>query len=174
MQRSGNTPHGAPIDSSVKSEAFPQQPPCYVPTGASGPREPSGFNSSRNLEHGHNDMYLKPQVPQQTQQFPQANNTSYIQRPLHPVPPPNPSGHFSYTKPTMQQHPQHPYHHPYPLPSHPDVRRPFGGDEQWRMPSSEFKAENPRGVWMNGGMANSGPPFGQEGMYMLCLFGNLL
>ncbi|EXB55170.1 hypothetical protein L484_018096 [Morus notabilis] len=138
---------------------------CYAPTGVSGPRESSGFNSSRQLEHGHNDMYVNPQVSQPNQQFPQGS-TPYVQRPLHPVPPQNPSGHFSYTKPTIQQHPQHPYHHLYPLPSHPDGRRPpLVGDEQWRMPTSEFKSENQRGVWMNGGMTNSGPPFGQEGYF---------
>ncbi|PON98866.1 RNA polymerase II-binding domain containing protein [Trema orientale] len=162
-QRAGNTPHGGPIDASVKSEVFTQQPHCYVPTGLCGPRESSGFSSSRPLEHGHNDMYLNPQVSQPNQQFSQSN-TPYIQRPLHPVPPQNPSGHFSYTKPTIQPHPQHPYHHPYPLPSHPDGRRQFVADEQWRMPSSEFKSDSQRGVWINGVMTHSGPPFGQEGM----------
>ena len=155
MQRAGNSTHGGPVDASVKSEMFTQQPHCYVPTGVCGPREPSGFSSSRQVEHGHNDIYLNPQVSQPNQQFPQSN-TPYIQRPLHPVPPQNPSGHFSYTKPPVQQHPQHPYHHPYPAPSLPDVRRPFVAEEQWRMPSSEFK--------FNGGMSHPAPPFGQEGM----------
>ncbi|XP_062090045.1 ENHANCER OF AG-4 protein 2 [Humulus lupulus] len=164
IPRAGNTPHGGPVDASVKGEMFTQQPHCYVPTGVCGPRDPSGFNSSRQLEHGHNDMYLNPQVSQPNQQFPQSN-TPYIQRPLHPVPPQNPSGHFSYSKPTIQQHPQHPYHHPYPLPSHPDGRRQFVADEQWRMPSGEFKSDSQRGVWVNGGMTHSGPPFGQEGYY---------
>ncbi|KAF4353690.1 hypothetical protein F8388_024259 [Cannabis sativa] len=164
IPRAGNTPHGGPADGSVKSEMFAQQPHCYVPTGVCGPRDPSGFNPSRQLEHGHNDMYLNPQVSQPNQQYPQST-TPYIQRPMHPVPPQNPSGHFSYSKPAIQQHPQHSYHHPYPLPSHPDGRRPFVADEQWRMPSGEFKSDSQRGVWVNGGMTHSGPPFGQEGYY---------
>ncbi|XP_015902104.3 ENHANCER OF AG-4 protein 2 isoform X1 [Ziziphus jujuba] len=164
IQRAGSTTHGGPVDSAAKSEMFQQQPPCFVPAGVCVPREPSTFNSSRQLEHGHNDIYLNQQVSQPNQQFPQGN-TPYVQRPLHPVPPQNPSSHFSYPKPTIQQHPQHPYHHPFSVPPLPDGRRPFVSDEQWRMPPNEFKNDNQRGVWVNGGRMHSGPTLAQEVYY---------
>jgi hypothetical protein len=136
--------HGGHVDNALKSEMFPQQPSCFVSTGVSSSREPSGFNSSRQLEYGHNDMYLNPQISQSNQPF-QQGNTAFTQRPLHPAPPHNTSSHFSYTKPTVQQHPQLPYHRPYSLPSPLDGQRRFVGDEQWRMPSSEFK--NKSSAW---------------------------
>ncbi|VVA14754.1 PREDICTED: ENHANCER OF [Prunus dulcis] len=151
VQIAGNAPHGGPIDAAAKSEMFPQQQACFIPTGVCGPREPSGFNSTRQLEHGHNDMFLSAQVSQPSQQF-QQGNTPFPQRPLPPAPPQNPSSHFSYTKPSSQQHPQHPYHAPYSLTPLPDSQRRFA-DEQ-------------RGVWMNGGRPpHSGPPFGHEGYF---------
>ncbi|KAL5540654.1 hypothetical protein UlMin_042846 [Ulmus minor] len=164
QRAAGNTPNVAPTDPAVKNEVFIQQPHCFVPSGVRGPGETSGFNSSRQLEHGPNDMYLNAQVSQPNQQFPQGNTP--FPRPLHPAPPQNPSNHFSYTKSTVQQHPPQPYHHPpYPLPSLPDGRRQFVADEQWRVPSSEFKTDNQHGVWMNGGRMHSGPPYGQEGYF---------
>lgn len=164
--------HGGHVDNALKSEMFPQQPSCFVSTGVSSSREPSGFNSSRQLEYGHNDMYLNPQISQSNQPF-QQGNTAFTQRPLHPAPPHNTSSHFSYTKPTVQQHPQLPYHRPYSLPSPLDGQRRFVGDEQWRMPSSEFKTNHQRGGWMNGGRTPngertpscSGPTYGQEGYF---------
>jgi hypothetical protein len=160
--------HGGHIDNATKSEMFPQQSLCFVSTGVPSSREPSGFNSSRQLEYGHNDMYINPQISQPNQQF-QQSDTSFTQRPLHPASHHNTSSHFSYTKPTIQQHPQHPYPHPYPLPPIPDGQRRFVSDEQWRMPSSEFKTDHQRGGWMNGGRTpngertHSGPTYGQEG-----------
>ncbi|XP_059447439.1 ENHANCER OF AG-4 protein 2 isoform X2 [Corylus avellana] len=160
--------HGGHIDNATKSEMFPQQSVCFVSTGVPSSREPSGFNSSRQLEYGHNDMYINPQISQPNQQF-QQSDTSFTQRPLHPAPHHNTSSHFSYTKPTIQQHPQHPYPHPYPLPPIPDGQRRFVSDEQWRMPSSEFKTDHQRGGWINGGRTpngertHSGPTYGQEG-----------
>ncbi|PQP98334.1 hypothetical protein Pyn_18070 [Prunus yedoensis var. nudiflora] len=151
VQIAGNAPHGGPIDAATKSEMFPQQQACFIPTGVCGPREPSGFNPTRQLEHGHNDMFLSAQVSQPSQQF-QQGNTPFPQRPLPPAPQQNPSSHFSYTKPSSQQHPPHPYHAPYSLTPLPDSQRRFA-DEQ-------------RGVWMNGGRPpHSGPPFGHEGYF---------
>lgn len=162
----GNNPHGNHVDAVVKSELFPQQSPCFTPVAACNSREPSGFNSSRNLEYGHNDMYLNPQASQQNQHF-QPNNASFAQRSLHPSMSQNAPGHFSYTKPAIQQHPQHSYPHPYPLPSHPDGRMRFVADEQWRMPSGEFNTDNHHGAWMSGRpLSHAGPPFSQEGMHL--------
>ncbi|XP_050275952.1 ENHANCER OF AG-4 protein 2 isoform X4 [Quercus robur] len=161
--------HGVHVDNALKSEMFPQQSSSFISTGLSSSQEPSGFNSSRQLEYGHNDIYLNPQISQPNQPF-QQGNTSFTQRPLHPAPPQNTSSHFSYTKPAVQQHPQHPYPRPYSLPSPLDSQRRFVADEQWRMPSSDFKT-NQRGGWMNGGRTPngertptcSGPTYGQEG-----------
>lgn len=113
-------------------------------------------------------MYLNPQLSQPNQQF-QQGDTSFTQRPLHPTPPQSTSSHFSYTKPAIQQHPQHPYHHPYSLPSIPDGQRRFATDEQWRMPSGEFKTEHQHGGWMNGERIRLGPTFGQEGTHCLSM-----
>ncbi|KAB2623991.1 ENHANCER OF AG-4 protein 2 [Pyrus ussuriensis x Pyrus communis] len=152
VQIAGNAPHVGPIDATAKSEMFPQQQACFVPAGVCGPREPSGFNSTRPLEHGHNDMFQSAQVSQASQQFQQVI-TPFPQRPLPPAPPQNPSSHFSYTKQHPHQHPQQPYHGPYSLPPPPDNQRRFVADEQ-------------RGVWMNGGRPpHPGPPFGHEGYF---------
>ncbi|KAG6708042.1 hypothetical protein I3842_06G060200 [Carya illinoinensis] len=156
--------HGGHIDNVQKSEMFQQQSLCFASTGVSNSREPSGFNSSRQLEYGHNEMYLNPQISQPNQQF-QQGETSFTQRPLHPAPPHNPSSHFSYAKQTIQQHAQHPYHHPNSLPSLPDGQRQLVADEQWRMPSGEFKTEHQHGGWMNGERARSGLTFAQEGYF---------
>ncbi|KAM1102030.1 hypothetical protein FF1_010869 [Malus domestica] len=152
VQIAGNASHVGPIDATAKSEMFPQQQACFVPAGVCGPREPSGFNSTRPLEHGHNDMFLSAQVSQASQQFQQVI-TPFPQRPLPPAPPQNPSSHFSYTKQHPHQHPQQPYHGPYSLPPPPDSQRRFVADEQ-------------RGVWINGGRPpHPGPPFGHEGYF---------
>ncbi|KAJ6737033.1 HEPATOMA-DERIVED GROWTH FACTOR-RELATED [Salix viminalis] len=87
-------------------------------------------------------------------------NAPFPQRPLHPNLAQTASGHFSFTKPLIQQHP---YPRPYPMPSNPDVRPRFATDEQWRMPSSEY-ADSQHGAWMSGrNPSHGGPSFGQEG-----------
>ncbi|XP_048233919.1 ENHANCER OF AG-4 protein 2 isoform X2 [Ricinus communis] len=160
-QMSGNirTNHS---DAVVKSELFPQQSPCFTPAVVCNSREPSGFNPSRQLEYGHNDLYLKPQASQQNPHF-QPGTAPFVQRPMHPSLPQTTSGHFSFAQPAIQHHPQHSYPRLYPLPSHPDGRRRFVGDEQWRVPSNEFNTENQHGTWMSGRTpSNAGPSFGQE------------
>ncbi|XP_038697391.1 ENHANCER OF AG-4 protein 2-like isoform X2 [Tripterygium wilfordii] len=142
-----------------------QQSSCFVPTGVCSSRELSGFNSSRSMDYGHNDMYLNAQAPQPSQQF-QPSTTSFVQRPLHPSIPQVSSNHFSYPNPANLQPPQHSYPLPYPLPSHPDGHRRFvPSDEQWRMVSSEFTAENSRGMLMGGRRtpSNPGPSYVHEG-----------
>lgn len=161
--KTGNTPQQGPMDNAVNSEMFQQHPPCHIPTGVCGPREPSGFTSSRQVEHGNNEMYLSQQVPQPNQ-VPQGN-APYVQRPLHPAPPYNHPSHLLYTKPAIKHHPQHPYHHQYPLPSLPDSQRQIVADEQWRIPSNEFNTDNQHGIWINGGRTPAAPPFCQEGMH---------
>ncbi|KAJ0094602.1 hypothetical protein Patl1_16371 [Pistacia atlantica] len=176
VQMSGNTPHGGHIDAPVKNELFTQQSPCFVPTGMCSSREPSGYNSSRQLEYGHNDIYLNPQASQPNQQF-QQGNAPFVQRPLHPALPQTPSNHFSFTKPGIQQHPHQHYPRPYAMPSHPDNQRRYVGDEQWRMPSGEFNTESQHGVWMGGRRTppQSGPTFVQEGepliFFLICNIG---
>lgn len=164
VQVAANTRHGAHIDGAVRSEMFPQQP-SYMPAGVCGTREPSGYNSSRSLEYGH-DTYSNPQGSHSSQQF-QAN-APLPQRVFHPTPPPQaPSAHFSYSNPTVQHHPQHPYAPPYTLTKHADGPRRYGADEQWRMPSNEFNTDNQRGAWVNGGRTSlsSGPSFAPEGYF---------
>ncbi|KAL6187229.1 hypothetical protein ACLB2K_043344 [Fragaria x ananassa] len=152
VQMPGNASHGGAIDSSVKTEMFSQQQACFAPAGVCGPREPSGYSSARQVEHGHGDIFMSTQVSQPNQQF-QQGNAAFAPRPLPPGPPQNPSSHFSYAKPPVQQHPQHPYRPPYPLPPGPDNQRRFVADEQ-------------RGVWINGGRPpHPGPPFGHEGYF---------
>ncbi|XP_017975274.1 PREDICTED: ENHANCER OF AG-4 protein 2 isoform X1 [Theobroma cacao] len=165
VQMAGNTSHGGHIDAAMKSELFPQQSPCF-PTGVCNSREPSGYNSSRPLEYGHNEMYLNAQSSQPSQQF-QPGNTGFVQRPLHPSLPQTSSSHFSFTKPAMPPHPQHSYPPQYPLPSQHDGRRPFLADEQWRMPpAGEYNTDNQRGGWIAGrNPSPAGPLFVQEGYF---------
>ncbi|XVF37990.1 hypothetical protein REPUB_Repub20aG0059100 [Reevesia pubescens] len=164
VQMSGNTAHGGHIDAAVKSELFPQQSPCFA-TGVSNSREPAGYNSSRQLEYGHNEMYLNSQSSQSSQQF-QPGNTSFLQRPLPPSLPQTSSSHFSFTKPAMPPHPQHSYPPQYSMPSQHDGRRPFVADEQWRMPAGEYNSDNQRGGWIAGrNPSPSGPLFVQEGYF---------
>ncbi|GLT37456.1 hypothetical protein SLA2020_117730 [Shorea laevis] len=164
VQRVVNTSQGAHIDAAGKSELFPQQSSCFAPIRVCTSREPSGYNSSRQLEYGHNDMYLNSQSSQPNQQF-QPSNTSFVQRPLHPSLPQNPSSHFSFTKPAIPQHPQHSYP-PYSLPPQHDSRRQYVADEQWRMPSAEYNADNQRGGWVAGrNPSHPGPLSVQEGYF---------
>ncbi|XWS22358.1 hypothetical protein CRYUN_Cryun29cG0026900 [Craigia yunnanensis] len=155
VQMAGNTPHVGHIDADVKSELFPRQSPCF-PTGVCNSREPSGYNSSRQLEYGHNEMYLNAQSSQPSQQF-QPGNTSFVQRPIPPSLSQTSSSHFSFTKPAMPPHPQHSYPPQYLLPSQHDGRRPFVTDEQWRMPAGEYNADNQCGGWIAG---RNPPPAG--------------
>uniref|UniRef100_A0A2C9W163 CID domain-containing protein n=3 Tax=Manihot esculenta TaxID=3983 RepID=A0A2C9W163_MANES len=129
-------------------------------------RESSGYNPSRQLEYGHNDLYLNPQASQQNPHF-QPGNASFTHRSLHSTLPQNVCGQFSFAKPAIQQHPQHSFPHPYPVPSHPDGRRRFVGDDIWRLPSSEFNTDNQHGTWMSGRTPAHPGPFGHEGMHLL-------
>ncbi|KAK3013957.1 hypothetical protein RJ639_008703 [Escallonia herrerae] len=165
VQLSANTHHGAHIETAGRSEVYLQQSPCFVPAGVCNSREPPAFTSLRPLDYGHNDVYAYPQASQPNQQF-RPDNASLSQRASYAaLPPQTPSSHFSYSKSTVQQHPQHPYPPPYSLPNHADGSRRYAGDEQWRVPANEFNADNQRGVWISGGRASSssGPPFAQEG-----------
>ncbi|GLT25943.1 hypothetical protein SLA2020_010410 [Shorea laevis] len=163
VQRIGNSSKGAPVDAAGKSELFPQQLSCFVPMGVCTSQEPSGYNSSRQMEYGHNDMYLNPHSSQPGQQF-QPSNTNFVQRLLHPSLPQNPSSHFSFTKPAIPQHPW-PAYSPYSLPQC-DGRRQFVGGEQWRMPSAEYNADNQQGGWVAGrNSSHAGPLFVQEGYF---------
>ncbi|WCJ40047.1 Tudor/PWWP/MBT domain-containing protein [Euphorbia peplus] len=133
--------------------------------GVCSSREGSGYNPPRQLEYGHSDLYSNPQTSQQNPHF-QASGAPFAQRPLHPSLQQNVSGHFSFANPVIQQHPPHPYLRPYPLPSHPDGRRRFVGDEQWRMSSSEINADNQHGTWRGGRTtSHAAPSFGQEGYF---------
>ncbi|KAL2983180.1 hypothetical protein AAZX31_12G025400 [Glycine max] len=159
----GNSFPGGHNNAVVKNEVFPQ-PTAYAPTAGCSSQEPSGFNPSRQLEYGQNDMYLNAQVPQPNHQF-QQGNPPFAQRHAHPAPPQNPPNLYSYSNPTVQQHLPHSFHPPFPLPSLPDGRRQFVADEQWRVSSSEFKTNNQHGVWRGRNPSSCpGPPYGQEGM----------
>ncbi|XP_039055438.1 ENHANCER OF AG-4 protein 2-like [Hibiscus syriacus] len=160
----GGTAHGGHIDVAVKSELFMQQSPSFQ-SGVRNSLESSGYNFSRQLEYGHNEMYLNAQSSQPSQQFP-PGNTAFVQRPLPPSLPQASSSHFSFTKPSMQPHPQHSCPQ-YSLPSQHDGRRPFVADEQWRMPASDYNTDNQCG-WIGGrNPPSSGPIFVQEDMNYL-------
>ncbi|KAK4261928.1 hypothetical protein QN277_004862 [Acacia crassicarpa] len=156
VQMSGNSFPGGHNNAVVKGEMFPQP----APTAGCSSQEPNGF---RQLEYGQNDVYLNGQVPQLNQQF-QQGNPQFAQRHMHSAPPQNPSNQFSYPKPTVQQLP-HSFHPPYSMPSLPDSRRQFAADDQWRMPSSDFKSTNQLGTWRGRNPPCPGPPFGQEGYF---------
>ncbi|XP_027355668.1 ENHANCER OF AG-4 protein 2 [Abrus precatorius] len=158
----GNSFPGGHSNPVVKNDVF-LQPSAFAPTAGCSSQEPSGFNHSRQLEYGQNDMYLNSQVPQANHQFQQGN--PFAQRHPHPAPPQNPSNQYSYPNPSVQQHLPHSFHPPFPLPSLPDGRRPFITDEQWRMSSSEFKTNNQHGVWIGRNPSCPGPPYGQEGHF---------
>lgn len=169
----GSASHGPPVDASARNEVFPQPgPPCFLPVGVGGSRDPSGYNSSRPVEYGHNDTYLNPQASHPNQQF-QPGNVPFAQRPLPPNPPPqNASSHFSYSAtairqpaPPIQHHPPHPYPSPYSIPNFADGPRPYVPDERWRMQPNEFNADQQRGMWMPGVRPCSGPAYVQDGGY---------
>ncbi|KAE8717560.1 Tudor/PWWP/MBT domain-containing protein, putative isoform 2 [Hibiscus syriacus] len=163
VQMGGTAPHGDHIDVAVKSELFLQQSPCF-PSGVRNSLESSGYNSSRQLEYGHNEMYSNTQSSQPSQQF-QPGNTAFVQRPLLPSLPQTSSSHFSFTNPSIPPHPQHSYPPQYSLPSQHDGCRPFVADEQWRMPSGDYNTENQCG-WIAGrNPPSAGPLFVQEGYF---------
>ncbi|XP_019450918.1 PREDICTED: ENHANCER OF AG-4 protein 2-like isoform X1 [Lupinus angustifolius] len=139
-------------------------PPPLPPSGVPLSQEPSIFNSSRQLEYGQHDMYLKAQIPQPNHQF-QHGNPQFAQRHMHQPVPLNPSNQYSYHNPTVQQHLPHSFHSSFSLPSLPDGLRQFAPDEQWRMSSSEFKTNNQHGVWVGRNPSSTGQPFGQEGHF---------
>ncbi|XP_057747414.1 ENHANCER OF AG-4 protein 2 [Arachis stenosperma] len=164
VQMAGNAFPGGHGNAVAKNEIFPQAA-AFAPTATCSTQEPpSGFNPSRQLEYGQNDMYANVQVPQANHQF-QQSNLPFAQRPGHPAPPQSSSSQYSFPNPTGQQHPPHSFHPPFPLPSIPDGRRQFVADDQWRMSSSEFKTNNQHGVWRGQNPSCSGPPFGQEGHF---------
>ncbi|KAK2381391.1 ENHANCER OF AG-4 protein [Trifolium repens] len=158
VQMASNSFSGGHSNAGIKNELYPQPSAFALAAGCSS-QEPSGFNPSRQLEYGQNDVYLNAQVHQPNQQY-QQGNTPYVQRHTHPAPPQNPSNQYSYQNHTVQQHHPHAFHSPFPLPSLPDGRRQFVADEQWRMASTNNQHQN--GVW-RGINPSSGPPFGQEG-----------
>ncbi|CAI8617196.1 unnamed protein product [Vicia faba] len=159
VQMAGNSFSGGHTTAVVKNELFPQPSAFTLAAGCSS-QEPSGFNPSRQLDYGHNDVYLNAQVHQPNQQY-QQGNIPYAQRHAPPAPPQNPSNQFSYPNHTVQQHLPHAFHPPFPLPSLPDGLRQFVADEQWRMSSTNNQHQN--GVWRGISPSCPGPPFGQEG-----------
>ncbi|XAR63987.1 hypothetical protein NMG60_11024164 [Bertholletia excelsa] len=166
-QMAANPPHGGHLDGAVRGETYPQQSPSFVPAGVCNPCEPSGFTSLRPLDYGqHHEMYGNSKASQPNQQF-QPASSHFAQRPFHPTPPSQtPSTHYSFPHTTVQQHPQHPYPHPYSLPNLADAPRRYVTDEQWRMPTGEFNTEHQQGVWKSGGRTPcSGPHFSQEGYF---------
>ncbi|XP_058765098.1 ENHANCER OF AG-4 protein 2-like isoform X1 [Vicia villosa] len=161
VQMAGNSISGgqSQTNAAVKNELF-SQPSAFTLAAGCSSQEPSGFNHSRQLEYGHNDVYLNAQVHQPNQQY-QQGNIPYAQRHAHPAPPQNPSNQFSYPNHPVQPHLPHAFHPPFPLPSLPDGPRQFVTDEQWRMSSTNNQHQN--GVWRGINPSCPGPPFGQEG-----------
>lgn len=140
---------GVHIDAAVRGEMFPPQP--------------SGFNSSRTVEYGH-ETYTHPQGSQSNQQF-QSANVPLPPRAFQPsMLAQTASGQFQYPNPTMLRHPHTSL---YGLTKPPDGLRRYGADEQWRPPLNEFSTDNQRGAWISNGRTplSSGPSFAQEGMH---------
>ncbi|KAJ1440425.1 CLU domain [Sesbania bispinosa] len=164
VQIAGNSFPGGHNSSIVKNERLPQPSACFPPMGGCSTQEPSAFNPPRQLEYAQNDMYLNSQVLQPNQQF-QLGNPLFAPRHVHPTGPPNPSNQYSYPKPTVQQHVPHSFNPPFSLPSLPDSQRQFVANEQWRMSSSEFKANSQQGLWRGINPSYSVPSFGQEGYF---------
>ncbi|CAL1387879.1 unnamed protein product [Linum trigynum] len=155
------TAHVKHMDHVMKSH----QSPRFAHSAVCSSQETSGFSSSRHLEYSHNDMYLNPQASQHNAQF-QPGNSSFVPRPVNPSLTQTAPGHFQFSKPVIQQHHQQPYPHPFPVPSHPDGHRRFVGDDQWRMPSNEFNANNQHNGWIGGRtQSHGGHSISQEGFF---------
>ncbi|KAJ1427615.1 PWWP domain [Sesbania bispinosa] len=170
VQIAGNSFPGGHNNTVVKNERLPQPSACFPPMAGCSSQEPSAFNPPRQLEYGQNDMYLNSQVLQPNQQF-QLGNPPFAPRHVHPTAPQNPSNNqYSYPKPTVQQHLPHSFNPPFSSPSLPDGQRQFVANEQWRMSSSEFKANSQQGLWRGINPSYSVPPFGQEVMVMTGYF----
>ncbi|KAL3502244.1 hypothetical protein ACH5RR_036693 [Cinchona calisaya] len=186
-QMAGNSSHGPPVEASIRNEMFAQQAPCFVPVGVGSSQEASGYNSTRPVEYGHNNGYISSLSSQPNMQF-QPGNVPFMQRPLPLNPPPqNTPSHFSYSVPTIGQHPlpavqhhppavqhplpvvqhppPHPYPPPYPVPNFTDGPRQFAADEQWRIRPNELNSDQ-RGIWMPGVRSCSGPAYTQDGYLM--------
>ncbi|GJT06163.1 enhancer of AG-4 protein 2 isoform X1 [Tanacetum coccineum] len=140
-----NTRLGAHVDPAVRGEMFPQQP--------------SGFNSSRTVDYGH-ETYTNPQGSLSNQQF-QTANVSLPPRAFQPTMlPQTAAGQFQYPNPGMRPS----YSSMYGLTKPPDGPRRYVADEQWRPPSNEFGSDSQRGAWIGSGRSSltSGPPFAHE------------
>nr|XP_027187204.1 ENHANCER OF AG-4 protein 2-like isoform X2 [Cicer arietinum] len=161
VQMAGNSFPGGQNSSIVKNEVLPQPSACFPPMAGCSSQEPSALNPTRQLEYGQNDVYLNSQVPLPNQQF-QLGNPHFAPRHMNPTPPQNPSNQYSYPKPSVQQHLPHSFYPSYSLTSVPDGQRQFVANEQWRMPTSEFKINNQHGLWRGINPSCPGPPFGQE------------
>lgn len=174
VQIAGNSFPGGHNSAVVKNEPLPLEQPssCFPPMAGCSSQEPSSFNPPRQLEYGQNDMYLNSQVPQPNRQF-QLGNGPFAPRRM-PAPPQNPPNQYSYPKPTVQHHFPNSFRPPFSLPSLPDGQMQFVANEQWRMPSSEFKTNNQHGLWRGRNPSCPGPPFGQEGrIYLTCTILNV-
>nr|GEY59980.1 hypothetical protein [Tanacetum cinerariifolium] len=139
---------GAHVDPAVRGEMFPQQP--------------SGFNSSRTVDYGH-ETYTNPQGSLSNQQF-QTANVSLPPRAFQPTMlPQTAAGQFQYPNPGMRPS----YPSMYGLTKPPDGPRRYVADEQWRPPSNEFGSDSQRGAWIGSGRSSltSGPPFAHEGYF---------
>ncbi|KAE9595350.1 putative PWWP domain-containing protein [Lupinus albus] len=168
VQMAGSSFQGGHNSAVVKNEVLSQaqSSACFPPMAGCSSQEPSGFIPQRQLQHGQNDMYTNPQVPQLYQQF-HLGNPSFGPRNMHTIPalPQNLPNQFSYSKTTVQQNLPHSFHSPFSLPSLPDGPRQFVANEPWRMPSSEFKTNNHHGLWRGRIPSCPVPPFGQEGSF---------
>ncbi|XP_077247114.1 ENHANCER OF AG-4 protein 2-like [Tasmannia lanceolata] len=160
-QMSGDAPLQGNVNSALKREMVPRLSPSFGTTGIGHTQDVPGYGSSRSFEHGHNDVYLRPQSFYSNQQF-QPASAPFQQRPYQPIPTAQPpSNHLSYVKPTVQQHAQQPYH-PYSSQSIPNGRRKYVTDDYWRA-----SPDNQHGVWVAGGRTPSfsAAPFVQEGFF---------
>ncbi|XP_051145680.1 ENHANCER OF AG-4 protein 2-like isoform X2 [Andrographis paniculata] len=124
---------GSHIDAPARGEVFSQQSSFYPAASVSNGLEPTGYNSSRPLEHGQGDAYAS-QTSQHSQPFMPSSSESFSQRPLHLEPPPQrTTSHFSYSNLVQQQ--QYP---PYSLLNFSDGPRRYAGvNPGYYVPPSE-------------------------------------
>ncbi|XP_008811253.2 ENHANCER OF AG-4 protein 2-like [Phoenix dactylifera] len=152
-------------NAALKSEVVLQQPANFMTSGICNTQPITSFSSSRPYEYGHNDMYLTTQSSYASHQL-QQGSAPFHQRPYHPLPPAQtppshpfppaqtPPNHFSHVNAISQQNMQQSCN-PYTLSSHPNSRRHFASDEQWRVHSGDFSPDNHHNAWVSGGSSAS-------------------
>ncbi|XP_058724155.1 protein HUA2-LIKE 1-like isoform X2 [Vicia villosa] len=151
----------------AQSSIFTQ---ALVPSHQSSPL--SGYQQLHNCNGATSGVQI---VQMAENSFPGGQNSSVVKNEILPQPsacfPPmagcssqepsdlNPTRQLEYGQSDMHPNSQIPQHNQQ---FHMDGQRQFVANEQWRMPTSEFKLNNQHGLWKGINPSCPGPPFGQE------------